>query len=192
MGLNTTFIGAGYFEDLSVCDELIDYFQKNPDLLIEGKSARGLNTEVKKSLDCCLEYIDPSLREKYFEQLKKVLILYKKNYNYCDEMCAPWGIVDQPNFQKYEPGGGFYSWHSERNGATIPMAFRHLVFMTYLNDVTDGGETEFFYQKLKVQPKKGLTLIWPADWTHTHRGITSPTQTKYIVTGWYSFIPKDT
>jgi hypothetical protein len=67
------------------------------------------------------------------------------------------------------------------------MKSRHLVFMTYLNDVTDGGETEFFYQKLKVKPEKGLTLIWGADWTFTHRGITSPTQTKYIVTGWFNY-----
>ena len=60
--------------------------------------------------------------------------------------------------------------------------------MTYLNDVTDDGETEFYYQKIKVKPQKGLTLIWPADWTHTHRGNTSKTQDKYIITGWYSFI----
>ena len=59
--------------------------------------------------------------------------------------------------------------------------------MTYLNDVTDGGETEFMYQKLKIKPKKGLTLIWPADWTHTHRGIPSMTQVKYIATGWYCY-----
>ena len=60
--------------------------------------------------------------------------------------------------------------------------------MTYLNDVTDGGETEFLHQGLKVQPQKGLTLIWPADWTHTHRGVASPTQEKAIVTGWFNYV----
>jgi hypothetical protein len=59
--------------------------------------------------------------------------------------------------------------------------------MTYLNDVTDHGETEFYYQNLKVTPQKGKTVIWPADWTHTHRGIVSPTQDKYIVTGWFDY-----
>jgi hypothetical protein len=38
-----------------------------------------------------------------------------------------------------------------------------------------------------VQPKKGLTLIWPADWTFTHRGVPSPTQEKIITTGWFNF-----
>jgi hypothetical protein len=60
--------------------------------------------------------------------------------------------------------------------------------MTYLNTVKDGGGTEFFHQKLTTSAEQGKTLIWPADWTHTHRGITSPTEEKYIITGWYSFI----
>jgi hypothetical protein len=59
--------------------------------------------------------------------------------------------------------------------------------MTYLNDVEIGGETEFFHQKLKIRPEKGLTLIWPADWTFTHIGITSPEE-KFIVTGWFNYI----
>ena len=48
--------------------------------------------------------------------------------------------------------------------------------MTYLNDVTDAGETEWYHQRLKIQPQKGLTIIWPCDWTHTHRVVPSPTQ----------------
>ena len=59
--------------------------------------------------------------------------------------------------------------------------------MTYLNDVTDAGETEFFYQKVKIKPKKGLTVIWPADWTFVHRGNITPTQDKYIITGWFNY-----
>jgi hypothetical protein len=63
--------------------------------------------------------------------------------------------------------------------------------MTYLNDVNDQGETEFYHQNIKIKPEKGLTLIWPADWTHTHRGITSPSENKFIVTGWYNFYQKN-
>ena len=59
--------------------------------------------------------------------------------------------------------------------------------MTYLNDVIDGGETEWYYQNIKIKPERGLTVIWPSDWTFTHRGNTSPTQTKYIATGWFNF-----
>ena len=60
--------------------------------------------------------------------------------------------------------------------------------MTYLNNVKSGGETEWFYQNLKVKPQKGLTVIWPAIWTHTHRGLPAPKELKYICTGWYDYI----
>jgi hypothetical protein len=60
--------------------------------------------------------------------------------------------------------------------------------MTYLNDVTDGGGTEFFHQNITTTAVKGKTLIWPSDWTFTHRGQVSPTQDKYIITGWFSFM----
>ena len=86
--------------------------------------------------------------------------------------------------QYYQPGGGFTEWHSER--AFESNYRREYVFMTYLNDVPDGG-TEFYYQDLKVNAEKGKTLIWPAHYTHMHRSQVSHTQEKYIVTGWVSF-----
>ena len=55
-------------------------------------------------------------------------------------------------------------------------------------DIDDGGGTEFKLQKMKVKAEKGKTIIWPSDWTHTHRGIVSPSKEKYIVTGWWSFM----
>ena len=64
-----------------------------------------------------------------------------------------------------------------------------LVFMTYLNDVEDGG-TFFKYQNIKTKAKKGTTLIWPTDFTHTHKGEISTKSHKYILTGWLGFIPK--
>jgi hypothetical protein len=101
--------------------------------------------------------------------------------------------VSQPTtlsrtYRYYPPSGGYKTYHTERTGRGEPEGSRHLVFMTYLNDVDDGGGTEFYHQgPLVVQPKKGLTLIWPADWTFTHRGVPSPTQEKAIVTGWFNF-----
>ena len=55
-----------------------------------------------------------------------------------------------------------------------------------VNNVTDKGETSWPHWDVKLQPEKGLTVIWPPAFTHMHQGIASPSQTKYIVTGWYS------
>ena len=98
------------------------------------------------------------------------------------------GLYIQPqnefNLQHYEPGDHYSIWHAESNGPVHSKHLRALVFMTYLNDVKEGGETEFMYYKLKVKPKRGLTLMWPAGFTHTHRGCPAPHEEKMIVTGW--------
>ena len=51
-----------------------------------------------------------------------------------------------------------------------PMIGRVLLFMFYLNDVEEGGETEFYYQNRKIAPKKGSMVVAPGYFTHTHRG----------------------
>ena len=182
-----TFIGASTFEDTTICDDLIEYFERNPHLFYPGRLPKGVDLTVKNSFDANLNH-EPYLNTRYIKELMKVINLYKIHYEYCanDDSVDTWGLTDAPQFQKYLPNGGFYKYHCERAG--IKFGNRHLVYMTYLNDVHDGGETEFFYQKVKIKPRKGLTLIWPTDWTHTHRGIPSPSETKYIVTGWFHFV----
>ena len=59
--------------------------------------------------------------------------------------------------------------------------------MTYLNDVEEGGETFFSNYDIEVNPKRGQTLIWPAEWTHAHKGRVVKAGSKYIITGWMNF-----
>jgi len=92
--------------------------------------------------------------------------------------------VEPFNVQHYAKGEGYPVWHSEYN-TTSPHNLRHLVWMLYLNDVPNGG-TEFLYQDEVLQAEKGKMVIWPAYFTHTHRGIISATHEKYIATGWVS------
>lgn len=94
------------------------------------------------------------------------------------------------NLQKYVAGkGGYFHWHSEiypQDDKCEPL-HRVLLFMFYLNDVDEGGETEFFYQKLKIAPKAGRMVIAPAGFTHTHRGNMPVSNDKYIATSWVMF-----
>lgn len=92
--------------------------------------------------------------------------------------------------QKYDQGVGNYNyWHSE----VYPQAqhnealHRVLLFMFYLNDVEEGGQTEFFYQNKAVKPKTGRMVIAPAYFTHTHRGCVPVSKDKYILTSWVLF-----
>ena len=85
--------------------------------------------------------------------------------------------------QKTEPTEGYHDFHYENGG--WDESNRCLAWMIYLNDVEEGGETEFLYQKLRIKPQRNMALIWPASFTHMHRGLTPLSSTKYILTGWF-------
>jgi len=87
--------------------------------------------------------------------------------------------------QKTQPRGGFHQFHCEHSGQLT--SSRLAVVMTYLNTVDDGGDTEFIQQKLKVKAVAGRTVLWPAAYTHPHRGNPPYSNDKYIITGWLSF-----
>ncbi|GMA82414.1 2OG-Fe(II) oxygenase [Shewanella glacialipiscicola] len=94
------------------------------------------------------------------------------------------------NIQKYQQNkGGYPHWHSEQfpqNGHNEAL-HRVVLYMFYLNDVEEGGETEFYYQQRKISPKKGTMVIAPAGFTHSHRGNRPVSGDKYIVTSWLMF-----
>lgn len=87
--------------------------------------------------------------------------------------------------QKTNLQEGYHIWHYESCNREV--CNRLLTWMLYLNDVEEGGETEFLYQSMRVKPKQGTLLIWPAAFTHTHRGNPPLSNPKYIVTGWTEF-----
>jgi len=97
---------------------------------------------------------------------------FLKNFNFHSTTCL---------LQKTMPTEGYHGWHSESNN--IVTANRTLVWSVYFNNLEESGETEFLYQKLKLNPKAGRVLIFPGSFTHLHRG-NPPYQAKYIATGW--------
>jgi hypothetical protein len=89
--------------------------------------------------------------------------------------------------QKYPQGMGNYNyWHCEvyPQKDSVEALHRSLLFMFYLNDVTEGGSTDFYYQQRSIQPQQGRMVIAPAYFTHTHRGTVPISHDKYILTSW--------
>ena len=182
--MSETFIKEFNFseDDMSICDGLIEYHNNNIEYKNMGKSI-GAN-EMKKSTDVT---VFPASQNPFVLMYKKLLFGYVREYNASyDNPLAELTIADGFNIQHYKPGEGYLNWHSERSIHLTHQ--RALTFMTYLNDVEDGGGTEFKYQGLRHNAKKGKTLIWPSDFTHTHRGQKSETQEKYITTGWFNHV----
>jgi len=90
--------------------------------------------------------------------------------------------------QRTSPGGGYHIWHAEQGPG--PQANRVLAYMLYLNSMApeEGAETEFLYQKKRFSPVENTMVLWPAAYTHAHRGNPVLSETcKYIVTGWFYY-----
>lgn len=178
---------AGWYINEDVCDGLISFFEES-DKKKPGSIGQGVNEDFKISTDVTVIPRNPDSRiQDYLKELGNVCKEYTLKYPWCSTNQDIWGLNTNFNIQKYKPSEGFFGWHTEKSTMSDLVGTRHLVFMTYLNTVNDGGETEWFHQEIKIQPRKGLTMIWPVDWTHVHRGVTSKTETKYITTGWYTY-----
>ena len=183
--------------DASVCDRLVELHRAcdRKGLAKRGRLGKGGGTivdpEKKDSFDVSVDSLPPELAheyglDRYYAELQRCLQLYQEQHPLIKQL-GIFRVTESPTLQHYRPGGGFKMPHFERSGYATTT--RMLVWMTYLNDVADGGGTRFVYQDHTFEAKKGRTLIWPTDFTHTHVGVVSPTEHKYIITGWMNFCP---
>lgn len=171
------------------CNDLIANFESvidsNRSILIEGKNKFDNGSLGRKDSAITLNYHHPNADEIY-KFLSVCLTEYLEEYSQLNGNDL---IASQIKMQKTPPGGGYHVWHYENENWEV--AERELAWMIYLNDLPEGqAETEFLYQKTRVQPKRGRVVIWPAGFTHVHRGNTVFTENKYILTGWYIRAPR--
>lgn len=173
------------------CDELILDFQAHKLLHSPGMTASGYRPGYKNTLDLDLLTI-PALKEK----CDVITSVANKNVDdYVSKFPNPEGFNNADylfyggtyypiwQLQYYEKENGhFSSWHTE--GEVKEFWNRIFAVMFYLNDVEEGGETEFPLQDLVFKPKAGTFLIWPAPWPFVHRGNVPLSNDKYILTTW--------
>ena len=186
---STHFIGCWNLENNNLCSNIINFFESNKDLQIPGASGLGVDIKIKKTTDIVVKPIDLKNKKfevlkKYIEELHKCFFDYQNQWPFLKTMLKT-VYIPSFNIQRYEKGDHFSSLHSERT--SLNTLHRLFAWMTYLNDVDDGGKTNFNHYGLKIKPEIGKTLIWPAEWTHAHKGEILKSGKKYIVTGWIHF-----
>lgn len=172
-----------------LCKDLINYFNSTLETgsngtqeveFVKGEEqyVSGMN---RKDISMMLNYSNEGLSYQVNQFLKSCILHYVEEYSQLKTI----GLVSTDlKMQKTCPGGGYHLWHYENGAASHSM--RELAWMVYLNDVPEGeGETEFMYQKRRINPTQGTVVIWPAGMTHVHKGNTVFTTDKYILTGWY-------
>jgi len=126
----------------------------------------------------------------WWEELKPMMYNFNLALNHYMEYTGVADAFDLDSFhftqvkiQKTLPTEGYHVWHLE-HGKGFESEARALAFAIYLNDVEDGGETEFLHFSKRVKPKTGRIVIWPASFPYLHRGNPPLSGEKYILTSW--------
>ena len=126
----------------------------------------------------------------WWESLKSMIVNFDLAFNHYLENTGArdaYGIdtfhFTELKIQKTLPTEGYHVWHVEHNKG-YEMEPRAFVFSIYLNDVEEGGETEFLHFSKRVKPKTGRIVIWPAGFPYVHRGNSPLSGKKYLLTSW--------
>ena len=185
----THFIGSWNLENDELCKKVILFFQNNKNLHLQGMTSQGKNLEVKKRTDISIKGDDLKnekfiLLKEYINELNKCYLDYLEQWPFLKTMAGKMDIGPF-NIGEYLPGDHFGHIHSERT--SVNSLHRLFAFMTYLNDVEDGGHTKYHHFDISIKPEIGKTIIWPAEWTHAHTGEVLKSGKKYIITGWLHF-----
>jgi len=188
---NPHFIGAWTTEPMSLCDGITCFFERNTAKQAKGVTGAGLNASFKNRTDISITPGELSLPgyeafKDYFDFLHACYKDYLDQWTFLQGFASTLD-VGMFNVGRYTPGQHFASLHTERDLSNL---HRFFAFLTYLSDVERGGSTYFSHYDLSIKPQKGLTLIWPADWTHAHRGNVVEGGEKYIITGWLDVVDK--
>ena len=164
----------------SFCNNVIQKFELD-DRKRQGQVGSGVRLEIKRSCDLSITGKEDwiSYDEAFFKSLNNALKEYLKFIpQEFIEFKALGRFEDDTGYQiqKTQPGD-YYIWHHDQTKTRL------VTFIWYLNDVKDGGYTEFI-DGTRIQPEAGKLIIFPATWDFLHRGVSPKTETKYICTGW--------
>jgi Rps23 Pro-64 3,4-dihydroxylase Tpa1-like proline 4-hydroxylase len=187
-----------------LCDDIIELYERDKRFAGKGQTITGVNSHIKDSMDLpisqimelkeCIEWknIHKLLCSELYANLKKYIKnISKDEYNkYHIEPNHKFAIINANplkaetfQVQKYEPSLGRYIYHHDGRVQIHDKRYRMITYLWYLNDVEEGGETEFWCT-FKVKPEAGKLILFPATWTYPHCANIPISNAKYIITGW--------
>ena len=169
-----------------LCEDMVLRFEANPKDQYHGRvgSEATQNNTLKKTTDLVVTGKEhwQDVQNNLFRSLSIALQSFSQRYSYFGNLKR---YQDSGfNLQRYQEGE-YYHWHIDADDDAL--ASRQLVAIWYLNDVEQGGETDFYHQQLSIKPAQGKLVLFPPFWTHQHRAAVVDKGVKYIATTWITF-----
>ena len=164
---------------IKICDDLVDLFESVPSNKWNKTFNRSSGRPRFTEFDITKE---SNLNEELYRNICKYLIKAVEDYRTKVKFFSTWNTINL-NFQNIRIKR-YLSEDAEQFDFHVDVANdinegRYLSFQWYLNDVADGGETEFV--NFKIKPKKGTLLMFPPMWMFPHKGNSLNSGRKYIL-----------
>jgi len=173
----------------SDCEKAIELFEQRTKFnqTYDRMQAERMSPHLKNDLATDLDYRNLTIWQ---HDMKNILVNFDMALKMYENSTAIKEYTGIKHFnytafkiQKTVPKQGYHVWHVEHSVGYDSLK-RMLAFTIYLNDVEEGGETEFLNQSVRVKPKTGRIAIWPASFPYVHRGNPPLKGEKYILTSW--------
>lgn len=175
--------GIYEFKDVmphKLCDDIIKYHEDSSDKY-QGRTGGNNEDLYKNSIDC--PCFDQDIIDRMDDITLDLLNIISKKYKIMGESPLD---VSIPQIQLSKNNNGWYKGHSDftmKNGEE-----RFMALIYYLNDVEEGGETDFPYQEVTIKPKKGKLVVFNTSWMYYHIGVMPTSGDKYIATRFLSLM----
>lgn len=201
-GNGIIFYDNGLSDEL--CDTIWSFYYNNleltrPGVTISGKPLTPSGERWKNTMDQEGYWSDPGIDsslktersridELIYQELRPVVSAYLDSFKYLGEAS---GVSDTGYlWQMYVKGDGYYREHVDGQQWVYRVHRRICGIICYVNTVEDGGETYFAYQDLKIKPKKGGVVIFPAHWMYPHESLIPNSSDKLILSSFLECEPE--
>ena len=156
-----------------ISNEIIDLYNSDTKKEFNNKLTFDIfdNSNICKLL---LKEIEKNVKN-YIKHLNKNNIIYIANFNELK--------LEKMIIQKYDKSEIINKYKDELVDNNTSKEISQLIFLLYLNDVEEGGETEFLQGEYIVKPEVGKMVIFPSCWTFPHSGKIPISSDKYILIG---------
>lgn len=167
--------------DKALCDAIIDLFDRDEKKWrgkIGRSGAASYDEGMKRSWD--LEIRNEGAWADVFQRVHPRISACMSHYLSSSPVLQSFDLEGTGyKIQMYPKNEGYFRWHADAVGKYA--RDRVAASVLYLNDVAKGGETEFFHQRMKISPKAGNLVIFPAGWDFMHCAHKPESGDKYII-----------
>lgn len=167
------------------CQRMIDSF--NGLTRFHARSGKGVMGQLEESAWTELnvtKVTDPSVEAFFRDQVMRYLAMYNEHVTLTLPV-PPRNRLENLRIKRYSvDAGDCFQPHFD---AMDYCSNRYMVFLWYLNDVSEGGETEFCDLGLRIGARQGRLLMFPPYWMFQHAGLPPLSNDKYMISTYLLF-----